>query len=617
MRFILWTAIFVWRAHAIETIPDTYAPRFVDCPPDLEIVRQVAGLSKAEADWVRGRKAVAADAFGAYLERLNLSDFDVKNYTKWVQRNTAENMPTLGFANSGGGSRAAFSGIGGLRTFDSQLSAAVRQKTGGLLQSLTYYAGLSGGAWPPSSYAFHNYPAIDDLVAKWHVEINRFTATNDSEYAATSKTYFEEIYPKFEAGFNVSASDFFGRGFGYWMLPGEQGGLNLTWSSITELSKFKNYSGPFPILQANSLNKSSLVEEGLYAPLETSDIYEWNPFEFGSWDVGFTPTKYVGTVPDSQGKLQKCVVNLDSASFVMGSAAAAWNYWWIAIASNGTLGNFAKRGVSAATLNKRQSGYSLETLEGLNEAFNQTFNLSLSQIANPSVPNPFGGDENITLADGSEAGQSIPFWSLIQRERKLDLIIAWDDDGGETRPNYWTNGTNVWNTYNLAKAAGLAFPQAPPPETFLARNYALKPVLFGCNSSLTTTGDSTSPIVLHLTNAPYSWYSNFSWPTQNMSWTEFHGVMVNSFDFVTQGNGTLDSEWVQCIGCAAIDRSLERMGTKRTEQCERCFANHCWDGTTSELSKDFVLDPSLQLNLSLGFVEWNKTHPFSGGVITD
>lgn len=106
----------------------------------------------------------------------------------------------------------------------------------------------------------------------------------------------------------------------------------------------------------------------------------------------------------------------------MGSAAAAWNYWWIAIASNGTLGNFAKRAVSAATLDKRQSASDIETLDGLNQVFNQTFNLSLSQIANPSVPNPFGGEENITLADGSEAGQSVPFWSLIQPERKLDLM---------------------------------------------------------------------------------------------------------------------------------------------------------------------------------------------------
>lgn len=181
-------------------------------------------------------------------------------------------MPTLGFANSGGGWRAALTGIGGLRAFDDQLPAAVHQKTGGLLQSLTYFAGLSGGAWPPSSYALHNYPAIDDLVTTWHIEVNRFAATNDSEFAAMPATYFKEIYPKAEAGFNVSVSDFLGRGFGYQFLPGKYGGLNLTWSSIAELSKFKNHSGPMPILQTSSLNKSSLVEEGLYAPLENATI---------------------------------------------------------------------------------------------------------------------------------------------------------------------------------------------------------------------------------------------------------------------------------------------------------------------------------------------------------
>lgn len=106
----------------------------------------------------------------------------------------------------------------------------------------------------------------------------------------------------------------------------------------------------------------------------------------------------------------------------MGSAAAAWNYWWIAIASNNSLGQFSKRSDSEITLEKRQSGFSLDTLEALDQAFSQTFNLSLSQIANPSVPNPFGGHDNITLADGSEAGQSVPFWSLIQPARKLDLM---------------------------------------------------------------------------------------------------------------------------------------------------------------------------------------------------
>lgn len=189
--------------------------------------------------------------------------------------------------------------------------------------------------------------------------------------------------------------------------------------------------------------------------------------------------------------------------------------------------------------------------------------------------------------------------------------IAWDDDADDA-PYGWNNGTNPWNTYNLAKAANLPFPEIPPPETFLARNYTLKPVLFGCNSSMTTTGDASSPIVLYMTNAPYSWYSNFTWTTFNMSNTEFYGVLDNSFNFVTQGNGTIDNNWVKCIGCAAIDRSLERMNMTRSSECDQCFQEHCWDGTTTPLPTDFVFDPSLQLDPSYGFLDWMETHPFSG-----
>lgn len=136
----------VYGVQAADSVPDTYAPRFVDCPNGIELARKTPGLSNVETAWVRGRKAVAADAFGAYLHRLNLTNFNMENYTAWLQKDPANNMPTLGFANSGGGSRSAFSGIGGLRAFDSQLPSAVHAKTGGLLQSLTYFAGLSGGS---------------------------------------------------------------------------------------------------------------------------------------------------------------------------------------------------------------------------------------------------------------------------------------------------------------------------------------------------------------------------------------------------------------------------------------------------------------------------------------
>ena len=42
-------------------------------------------------------------------------------------------------------------------------------------------------------------------------------------------------------------------------------------------------------------------------------------------------------------------------------------------------------------------------------------------------------------------------------------------------------------------------------------------------------------------------------------------IFTNSFNLVTQANGTLDSEWPVWLGCAIIDRSLGRMGNGADE----------------------------------------------------
>lgn len=48
-----------------------------------------------------------------------------------------------------------------------------------------------------------------------------------------------------------------------------------------------------------------------------SKQFEWSPFEWGSWDRGFVPTKYVGTVPSKDNTANECVVNYDQARFVL------------------------------------------------------------------------------------------------------------------------------------------------------------------------------------------------------------------------------------------------------------------------------------------------------------
>ncbi|OJJ42657.1 hypothetical protein ASPZODRAFT_124987 [Penicilliopsis zonata CBS 506.65] len=574
----------------------SYAPYYVDCPEGIQLVRPPLSTSLNETRWVHGRKGEIVDALGRYLRRLKLEGLDAAEYMDRVREDVDFNVPVIAWANSGGGFRSAMTGVGGLLALDERTAGAKEARTGGLFQMLTYIAGLSGGSWPVASPTFHDYAPIREMVSDWHVEIDRFEATTYSEYAAPVEGYFESIYEKWEAGFNISVTDFLGRGFAYEYIPG----VNRTWSSIPELPGFKSFAGPMPILSTSSINSSSPVEDGVYVASWDAPWYEWNPFEFGSWEKGFIPTRYVGTVPNENNTAEQCVANLDQTSFVMGTAASAWNFWYLSEVSNGTLGQFTKRDMESAALDA--------LVEDVDAIFSELWNYTVAEISNPSIPNPFGSQENLTLADGSEAGQAIPLLPLIQPARKVDLILAWDDSC-ELEPYTWSNGVNLRESYLQARKHGLPFPEVPPASEMLARNYTSKPVLFGCDVNLTTTRDETSPIVAYFANAPYSWYSNYSWSVTNMSNAMLDGVMQNSFNLLTQGNGSLSDSWTDCLGCAAIDRSLSRMGIARPQACQQCFAEHCWDGTlTAGVADSYVLDPSLALEPAMGYTQWLDEH---------
>ena len=310
---------------------------------------------------------------------------------------------------------------------------------------------------------------------------------------------------------------------------------------------------------------------------------------------------------------------------MIGLAGAALNYWLIEDYSNNSLAQFPKRSSNFNTLlqkgqslSKRTFDFQIAAVEGLLQTFQQLFGLNLTSVVYGSVPNPFAGMKtksgyppppmNLSFVDGAESGQALPLWPQIQPARGMNLLIAWDDDE-DTSPYAWNNGTNLYNTYLDANTSSLPFPVVPPPTTFINRGYTSRPTLFGCNVSLTTSGDTRSPIVLYVPNAPYSAYTNYSATAAAISRKEVNQIYVNSFNLLTQGNGTLSSDWVSCIGCAVIDRSLSKVGMERTEQCEACFANHCWDGVEDN-SPVGVVDLPLALDPGLSFEVWNQTNPF-------
>jgi lysophospholipase len=184
-----------------------------------------------------------------------------------MYKSNYEDVPTMGLAISGGGWASAYTGTAAMRALDSRLDAAVEQRTGGLLQCMTYMSGLSGGGFPTLSFAANNFPTADDILDLWKPEINRLEGvTNNTQYAATFTSMFEDLGAKEKAGFNVGAADLFGRGWGYEFTPGIKGGLNVTLSGVVNQSNFIAHQMPMPILQAVQLADLDVEYFGLKVP---------------------------------------------------------------------------------------------------------------------------------------------------------------------------------------------------------------------------------------------------------------------------------------------------------------------------------------------------------------
>ena len=203
--------------------------------------------------WVHGRKAVVLGNLAEYLHRLELKEFDVPSYLKAINHSEYKNVPSLGFAISGGGYASAYTGIGMMRALDDRLPPSVQQRTGGLLQSMLYQTGLSGGSWPTVSFLANGYPTVDEIIKIWKPDIVRPAAGESTVSAANSTSLFYDLAAKFKAGFPVTTADYFGRAWAYEFVPGPHGGVETTFSSFVDIPAFKNHQAPFPILHFSSI----------------------------------------------------------------------------------------------------------------------------------------------------------------------------------------------------------------------------------------------------------------------------------------------------------------------------------------------------------------------------
>ena len=256
-----------------------YAPVPITCP-STPLVRTATGISASESSYISSRAPVAAAALGAWLQKVN-PGFGTAN------------LPSVALTTSGGGLRSLLTGAGVIQAFDSRDSNV---GTSGLYQGLTYQAGLSGGGWLLSSIAGNNYPTISNLqTTLWTTAFaESLLVPANLQVGGAYAQISADVIAKNAAGYPPDIVDVYGRLLSYQLLKGPDGGVAIELSSITGFSNFTSYKVPFPIITATNVETST----GACTPPDNTIIFEFSPYEFGSFDSGvnaFTQTKYLGT----------------------------------------------------------------------------------------------------------------------------------------------------------------------------------------------------------------------------------------------------------------------------------------------------------------------------------
>ncbi|KAK9246331.1 lysophospholipase catalytic domain-containing protein [Lipomyces tetrasporus] len=562
-----------------------YTPGNVTCPNLPSFVRNATSLAENETLYIENRHAVTTPYLIDYLDRLNLTDFNATDFL-------ADTNVTIGLAFSGGGYRAMLSGAGFLAAFDARTPNATDDgHIGGLLQSSTYITGLSGGSWLVTSVAINDYPTIRELQGSdtvWDIS-NSILNPGGWQVAQTTAYYsqiIQEVDGKRDAGFDVSLTDYWGRGLAFQLFNYTDGGPGLTFSDIRNLSTWQNYSMPYPIVVADGRPYNTNIVS------LNSTVYEFSPYELGSWDpslYSFAVLDYIGTNM-TNGQPQdnaSCIKGFDNAGFVIGTSSTLFNQFLLQLNDTGIEGVLYEAAQAV--------------LEGISAEDND--------IA-PYEPNPFFGvnpnisyvynETQLTLVDGGEDYQNIPLAPLIQPVRQVDVIFA-IDNSADTNSS-WPAGWSMTATYDrqfTSQANGTKFPAVPDRNTFVGMNLTARPTWFGCNASNITgeNGGTTVPLIVYLANYPWTYYSNTSTFQLSYDTDEVDGIITNGYNVATQGNGTVDTEWARCVGCAIIHRETERRNQTPTAECQACLSKYCWNGTVLDSqASQATAEPSLVIS---------------------
>lgn len=463
----------------------------------------------------------------------------------------------IALTSSGGGYRAMLSGGGFIKGLDAR-ETDTGSAVSGLYQSLTYQAGLSGGSWLLSSLAGNDYPTISALQADlWEEQLlNNVLVPEYLTSSAAASVYADvqaSVAAKQAAGFAQSIIDPWGRLLSYGILYGEEGGIETTLSGITSYSNFTSHNAPYPVITALGVENY----EDICIPQANATQYEFHPFEFGSWDHGvhaFVASKYLGTTFSNGASTGKssCTTNFDNLGFILGTSSNVFGSACAPIATNSTS----------------------TTLVDVLAALTAPDQPSVPESATfAPFPNPFrnfaaaplvAAQATLELVDGGvgAAPQGNPIWPFLNRGAAIDVIIV-NENSADTAANF-PNGTEIRNTYEAARAAGLTrMPVVPGSDVFVARGLDRKPAFFGCWSAETAT-------VIWVPNFNYTFQSGTLTSKLQYNVSETRGMIDNGVQVANYGG---EKGWPLCLACGIMAKSGETL----PGGCKPCLEKYCFN----------------------------------------
>lgn len=519
---------------SVQAALSGYAPVPAICP-STPLVRTATGISASESSYISSRAPVASAALGAWLTKVN-SAFSTAN------------LPAVALTTSGGGLRSLLTGAGVIQALDSRDSNA---GTSGLYQGLTYQAGLSGGGWLLSSFAGNNYPTISNLeTTLWTTAFaDSLLVPENLEAGGAYAQISADVVAKNAAGYPPTIVDVYGRLLAYQLLKGTDGGVAIELSSITGFSNFTSHNVPFPII--TSLNVETAT--GVCTPPNNTVIYEFSPYEFGSFDSGvnaFTQTKYLGTsLSNGSPTKTTCETNYDNLGYILGTSSDIFNElcttFPLVADVPGILAN-----ISAIVAQTHALTFMDEYATYPNPFYKYTHSTLVQ--AQPEL----------TLVDGGESHQNNPLFPLLEPARSVGVILV-NDNSADTSGNF-PDGSELYQTYTQAQLAGLTkMPVIPPAATFLGEGLNQKPTFFGCN-------DASKITIMYLPNYNYTFPSGESTAKLEYSPSETSGMIANGGEVATMGG---NATFPTCLACAIVKKT----GDALPAACTSCFSTFCYN----------------------------------------